>query len=128
MSQALNIETEAALQVRRAVRGSRLVGAIWSGLYVIKLRVAAVEFIRSPDATVDRKALLRKIGASAQRWLDAAAGLVGNLPGLIKTWAERRRARLELLAYLAQDHRAAADMGTTRADADDWAQRPFWRP
>jgi uncharacterized protein YjiS (DUF1127 family) len=47
---------------------------------------------------------------------------------LVRTWWKRHQSRQELLDYIAQDHRAAADMGTTRAEAEDWARRPFWRP
>ena len=50
------------------------------------------------------------------------------LLALVWTWWKRHQSRQELLNYIAQDHRAAADMGTTRADAEDWARRPFWRP
>lgn len=50
------------------------------------------------------------------------------LLALVRTWLKRHRRRQELLDYIAQDHRAAADMGTTRAEAEDWARRPFWRP
>ena len=50
------------------------------------------------------------------------------LLALVRTWLKRHQSRQELLDYIAQDHRAAADMGTTRADAEDWARRPFWRP
>jgi uncharacterized protein YjiS (DUF1127 family) len=50
------------------------------------------------------------------------------LLALIRTWLKRHQSRQELLNYIAQDHRAAADMGTTRAEAEDWARRPFWRP
>jgi hypothetical protein len=38
--------------------------------------------------------------------------------GLVRAWAERRRQRSELLAYLASDHRAAADMGLKSIDFD----------
>ena len=50
------------------------------------------------------------------------------LLALVQTWWKRHQSRQELLNYIAQDHRAAADMGTTRAEAEDWARRPFWRP
>ena len=50
------------------------------------------------------------------------------LLALVRTWLKRHQSRQELLNYIAQDHRAAADMGTTRAEAEDWARRPFWRP
>ena len=43
---------------------------------------------------------------------------------LVRAWAERRRQRSELLAYLASDHRAAADMGLTSIDFD-WSNGPF---
>ena len=50
------------------------------------------------------------------------------LLALVRTWLKRHQSRQELLDYIAQDHRAAADMGTTRAEAQDWARRPFWLP
>jgi uncharacterized protein YjiS (DUF1127 family) len=50
------------------------------------------------------------------------------LLALMRTWLKRHQSRQELLNYIAQDHRAAADMGSTRAKAEDWARRPFWRP
>jgi uncharacterized protein YjiS (DUF1127 family) len=39
----------------------------------------------------------------------------------------RRRQRLELLDYMANDHRAAADIGITSYEARNWSERPFWR-
>ena len=50
------------------------------------------------------------------------------LLALVRTWLRRHQRRQELLSYIAQDHRAAADIGITRAEAEDWARRPFWRP
>jgi hypothetical protein len=44
--------------------------------------------------------------------------------GSVRAWAERRRQRSELLAYLASDHRAAADMGLKSIDFD-WSTGSF---
>jgi uncharacterized protein YjiS (DUF1127 family) len=72
--------------------------------------------------------LWRSAGAYAHKPLDAVISLASYVRECIATWAKRRRDRLELLNYLAQDHRAAGDMGTSRADAEHWARQPFWRP
>jgi uncharacterized protein YjiS (DUF1127 family) len=67
-----------------------------------------------------------------KHWITAAgffsAGVARSLRILIRTWAERGRERQQLLDFLANDHRAAADIGSTYPDAEEWAQRPFWRP
>jgi hypothetical protein len=47
---------------------------------------------------------------------------------LLQAWAARRRDRRELLDYLAQDHRAAADMKKTWQELESWARKPFWIP
>lgn len=44
------------------------------------------------------------------------------------TWAQRHRDRQQVLDLLAQDHRTAADMGTTEEDLKAEAHKPFWRP
>lgn len=46
---------------------------------------------------------------------------------IVRTWLSRRRQRQEFLAYIAIDHRVAADLGVGANDARDWAERPFWR-
>ena len=46
---------------------------------------------------------------------------------IVRNWVRRRRQRQELLAFMAIDHRAAADIGMTSNDACEWAQRPLWR-
>jgi uncharacterized protein YjiS (DUF1127 family) len=46
----------------------------------------------------------------------------------VRTWPTRRRQRQELLDYMAIDHRIAADIGLSKSDALDWAERPFWHP
>ena len=74
------------------------------------------------------KRLARHSGAWALLRITSAVAWVRCPPDLVRTCAKRSRERRELLTYLAQDHRAAADMGTTRAEAEDWANRPFWRP
>ena len=45
----------------------------------------------------------------------------------IGTWRSRRRQRRELFEFLASDHRAAADIGITRYEAEHWFNRPFRR-
>jgi uncharacterized protein YjiS (DUF1127 family) len=48
--------------------------------------------------------------------------------GAFQIWRERQKQRREIIDYMASDHRVAADIGVTRHDARDWAERPFWRP
>jgi uncharacterized protein YjiS (DUF1127 family) len=43
----------------------------------------------------------------------------------VATWHSRRRQRRELFEFLASDHRAAADIGITRYEAEHWFDRPF---
>jgi len=45
----------------------------------------------------------------------------------LRACRQRRRERAELLAFMATDHRAAADIGVTRYEAMNWSKRPFWR-
>jgi hypothetical protein len=54
--------------------------------------------------------------------------VAGRCRSVIVMWARRHRDRQDLLNYLAQDHRAAADMGATPGDLKTWAQKPFWLP
>ena len=44
---------------------------------------------------------------------------------IVGTWRSRRRQRRELFEFLASDHRAAADIGITRYDAEHWFDWPF---
>jgi hypothetical protein len=53
-----------------------------------------------------------------------AADFARRVAGAVRMLAERRRQRAELLAYLASDHRAAADMGLKSIDFD-WSNEPF---
>ena len=53
-----------------------------------------------------------------------AADFARRVAGVVRMLAERRRQRAELLAYLASDHRAAADMGLKSIDFD-WSNGPF---
>ena len=46
---------------------------------------------------------------------------------IVRVWLERRRQRQELMQYMADDHRAVADLRVSLNDARDWASRPFWR-
>jgi uncharacterized protein YjiS (DUF1127 family) len=43
----------------------------------------------------------------------------------VGTWRSRRRQRRELFEFLASDHRAAADIGITRYEAEHWFNRPL---
>lgn len=70
----------------------------------------------------------RSASAYAQALFDTLVSLTSSLHKAHATWSKRRRKRLELLNYIAQDPRAAGDMGTNRSAADYWAQQPFWRP
>jgi uncharacterized protein YjiS (DUF1127 family) len=47
---------------------------------------------------------------------------------IVPIWLRRQRQRQELRDYLANDHRAVADMGMIENEARDWAALPFWRP
>jgi uncharacterized protein YjiS (DUF1127 family) len=130
MAQTLDVE-------RPAVRSLRIAGVIDATLCPPRkdaLRTAAADEavdglrLESLNRTGNRGLVMRLILASALLRVSWATVSVRSLRGLFRKWAKRRRDRLELLDYLAQDHRSAADMGTTRADADYWAQQPFWRP
>lgn len=46
------------------------------------------------------------------------------LPQLLRTWAERDRARRELRGL---DEATLRDVGISRADADFEGSKPFWR-
>jgi len=50
-----------------------------------------------------------------------------NLADTGRAWRKRQRDRQELLKYFATDHRAPNDLGIDRANAHEWADRPFWR-
>ena len=54
-----------------------------------------------------------------------AVRLFAALLHIISTWRSRRRQRRELFEFLASDHRAAADIGITRYDAEHWFDWPF---
>lgn len=93
------------------------------------LRVAiADEFTRPASIVAARRALLCRIGTSAQTLLNVARQFVAWSRECVAGCARRRRKRLELIDYLAWDHRAASDMGMTRDAAESWVQEPFWRP
>lgn len=57
-----------------------------------------------------------------------AAAFLRRAGSLLQAWAARRRDRRELLDYIAQDHRAAADMKKTQQELESWARKPFWIP
>jgi hypothetical protein len=54
--------------------------------------------------------------------------VAGCCRSVIRMWALRHRDRQDVLNLLAQDHRAAADMGTTPEELRTWAQKPFSLP
>lgn len=54
--------------------------------------------------------------------------LVGRLQSAIRMWMTRHRDRQALLNVLDEDHRIAADLGTTKEELRTWAQKPFWSP
>lgn len=54
----------------------------------------------------------------------SAGGLLVGLFDRVATWSERRRQRLALEAL--PDH-LLSDIGVSRADADQEADKPFWR-
>lgn len=53
--------------------------------------------------------------------------LFNSVGHTIQIWRRRQRERQELIKYFATDHRAPNDLGVDRANAHDWADRPFWR-
>jgi uncharacterized protein YjiS (DUF1127 family) len=44
---------------------------------------------------------------------------------MVGAWRSRRQQRRELFEFLASDHRAAADIGITRYDAEQSFDWPF---
>jgi uncharacterized protein YjiS (DUF1127 family) len=54
--------------------------------------------------------------------------LIGRLQSTIRMWMTRHRDRQALLNVLDEDHRIAADLGTTEEKLRTWAQKPFWSP
>ena len=79
-------------------------------------------FVRSAPSAFQR--LLSWLTAVSQ----CGRRVVGRCRNVIRIWLKRHRDRQDALNYLAQDHRAAADMGTTPGDLKTWAQKPFWLP
>jgi uncharacterized protein YjiS (DUF1127 family) len=53
--------------------------------------------------------------------------LLQHLIAWFVAWRLHRRQRKELLDFLASDHRAAADLGITPYEAQQYFDRPFWR-
>jgi uncharacterized protein YjiS (DUF1127 family) len=66
--------------------------------------------------------------ALRERWPVSWRMFFNNAIETMRIWARRRQHRQELLDYMSIDHRAAADLGITGNEAQDWAKRPFWRP
>jgi uncharacterized protein YjiS (DUF1127 family) len=61
-------------------------------------------------------------------WLSPTTFTIKILRALFRTvgtWHHRRRQHRELFEFLASDHRAAADIGITRYDAEHWFDWPF---
>lgn len=72
---------------------------------------------------------LKEMGSPQAKAKQSVIGsLINRLRSIIRIWAVRDRDRQELLNLLDQDHRTAADMGSTTYDLKTWAQKPFWRP
>jgi uncharacterized protein YjiS (DUF1127 family) len=55
----------------------------------------------------------------------SAVKIFAALLRTIGTWHSRRRQRRELFEFLASDHRAAADIGITRYEAEQSFDWPF---
>jgi uncharacterized protein YjiS (DUF1127 family) len=53
--------------------------------------------------------------------------LLQHIIGWFVAWRLHRQQRRELLDYLASDHRAAADIGITPYEAQQYVDRPFRR-
>jgi uncharacterized protein YjiS (DUF1127 family) len=61
-------------------------------------------------------------------WRSLPRSAVRIFPALFRiigTWRSRRRQRRELFEFLASDHRAAADIGITRYEAEQSFDWPF---
>jgi uncharacterized protein YjiS (DUF1127 family) len=56
------------------------------------------------------------------------SNLIDSLQSTIRMWMTRHRDRQALLNVLDEDHRIAADLGTTKEELRTWAQKPFWSP
>jgi len=70
------------------------------------------------------------IGRRSLSWRPLTRTAVRIFPALFRivdSWRSRRRQRRELSKFLASDHRAAADIGITRYEAEHWFNRPFRR-
>jgi uncharacterized protein YjiS (DUF1127 family) len=53
--------------------------------------------------------------------------LLQHIAELFAAWRCHRRQRQEFIDFLASDHRAAADIGITAYEAQQYIDRPFWR-
>ena len=61
-------------------------------------------------------------------WQSRTTDVIKIFRALFRTigiWRSRRRQRRELFEFLASDHRAAADIGITRYDAEQSFDWPF---
>jgi uncharacterized protein YjiS (DUF1127 family) len=50
-----------------------------------------------------------------------------HIAGWFAVWRAHRRQRQEFIDFLNSDHRAAADIGITRYEAQRYINEPFWR-
>jgi uncharacterized protein YjiS (DUF1127 family) len=50
-----------------------------------------------------------------------------HIAGWFVVWRARRRQRQEFIDFLNSDHRAAADIGITRYEAQRYINELFWR-
>jgi len=64
----------------------------------------------------------------AKRYSLSWRAFFNGITELARACRRRQEQRQELLDYMANDHRAAADIGITSYEARHWSQRPFWRP
>jgi uncharacterized protein YjiS (DUF1127 family) len=62
---------------------------------------------------------------SGRRLRRTAVRIFAALFRIVGTWRSRRRQRRELFEFLASDHRAAADIGITRYEAEQSFDWPF---
>lgn len=134
MFRQVDASMHVAQRVRREVRSGHSIGAIWFELFKLDRDAALAGWVEGGGSLTASagEAAGKRLASDSGAWVSprvrSAAVHVPRLLNLVRTWLKRHRSRRELLNYIAQDHRAAADMGTTRTEAEGWARQPFWRP